>query len=81
LILPIRIEAEHRREENQPMDDIIAAIRRRLETKITDIGQSWRPGLIPSEPPDFASDERRLGFAIFQPKLNERRRSAHRLST
>jgi hypothetical protein len=46
------------------MGDIIAAIRRRLETKITDIGQSWRPGLIPSEPPNFASDERRLGFAL-----------------
>ena len=64
LILLIRIEAEHGREENRPMGDIIAAIRRRLETKITDLGQPWRPGLIPSEPPDFASDERRLGFAL-----------------
>jgi hypothetical protein len=63
LILPIKVDAEHRWEENRLMDDIIAAIRRRLETKFTDLGQSWRPGLIPSEPPDFASDERRLGFA------------------
>ena len=46
------------------MDDIIAAIRRRLETKLTDLGDSWRPTLIPSEPPDFASDERRVGFAL-----------------
>jgi hypothetical protein len=64
LILLISIEAEYGREENRPMDGIIAAIRRRLETKITDLGQSWRPKLIPSEPPDFASDERRLGFAL-----------------
>jgi hypothetical protein len=64
LIPLIRLEAEHRWNENRLMDDIIAAIRRRLETKITDLGQPWRPGLIPSEPPDFASDERRLGFAL-----------------
>jgi hypothetical protein len=46
------------------MDDIIAALRRRLETKLTDLGESWRPTLIESEPPDYASDERRLGFAL-----------------
>jgi len=46
------------------MDDIVAATRQRLETKVTDLGQSWRPRLISSEPPDFASDESRLGFAL-----------------
>ena len=44
------------------MDDIIAAIRRRLETKLTDMGKFSRSRLRPSNPVDVASDERRLGF-------------------
>ena len=45
------------------MDDIIiAAIRRRLKTKPTDLGNSSRSRLNPGNPVDISHDETRLGF-------------------
>jgi hypothetical protein len=35
-----------------------------METKFSDLGASWRPKLVSGGPPDFASDEARLGFAL-----------------
>ncbi|KYG21793.1 hypothetical protein SE92_17345 [Bradyrhizobium sp. AT1] len=47
------------------MDDlIIAAIRRRLKTKATDLGRPPRAGLIPGKTGDMASDERHLRFRL-----------------
>ena len=47
------------------MDDlIVAAIRRRLKTKATDLGGSLYPSLKPCDPVDVAHDERRLGFTL-----------------
>src|SRR5438552_9489750 len=57
--------------ENLPMDDlIIAAIRRRLGMKFTDMGWSPRSRLKPGDPIDVAGDETRLGFAL--PSLMKR---------
>lgn len=47
------------------MDDlIIAAIRRRLKTKVTDLGRPPRAGLIPGNAGDVASDEEDLRFRL-----------------
>ena len=47
------------------MDDfIITAIRRRLETKFTDLGGNSRSRLITSNPDDVAADEQELGFTL-----------------
>lgn len=45
-------------------DLIIAAIRRRLKTKPTDLGQPPRARLIPCSAGDIASDERHLRFRL-----------------
>jgi hypothetical protein len=43
------------------MDDLtIAAIRRRLQTKITDLGETSNSKLIPADPVAIANDERQL---------------------
>jgi hypothetical protein len=52
--------------KNQLMDDLIAAIQRRLQTKFTDIGAPSRR-LKPADPIDVAIDEKRLGFALPPP--------------
>ena len=47
------------------MDDlVIAAIRRHLKTKITDLGEPSHSGLKPADPAGVANDERLLGFAL-----------------
>ncbi|MFB6421263.1 MULTISPECIES: SMI1/KNR4 family protein [Bradyrhizobium] len=47
------------------MDDlIIAAIRQRLKTKVTDLGRPPSQELIPSNPSDIASDEEYLRFRL-----------------
>jgi hypothetical protein len=47
------------------MDDlIVAAIRRRLKTKMTDLGGSSHSQLKPVDPFEVANDELRLGFAL-----------------
>lgn len=47
------------------MDDlIIAAIRQRMKTKVTDLNTSPHPILKPSNPVCVAADERQLGFAL-----------------
>jgi SMI1/KNR4 family protein SUKH-1 len=47
------------------MDDlIVAAIRRRLKTTVTDLGGSSPSRLKPADLADITSDERRLGFAL-----------------
>lgn len=51
------------------MSDLtIASIRRRIGTKITDLGGFSRAGLKPADPHDVANDERQLGF-LFPPLL------------
>ena len=45
-------------------DLIIAAIRRRLEMKSTDMGSPLHSRLKPSDPIDIATDETRLGFTL-----------------
>jgi hypothetical protein len=53
------------------MDDLtIAAIRRRLQTKITDLVET-NSKLIPAAPVTIANDERQLGFSL--PPLMTRR--------
>jgi hypothetical protein len=47
---------------------IIAAIRRRLKTKVTDLGGSSHAPLEPGNPDDIARDESKLGFS-FPPLL------------
>lgn len=47
------------------MDDLtFAAIRRRLQTKITDLGETSYSKLNPADPVAMADDERRLGFML-----------------
>jgi hypothetical protein len=47
------------------MDDlIIAAIRRRLKTKFTDMDTFSPPILTPGDPTEIERDEKRLGFAL-----------------
>ncbi len=47
------------------MDDlIVAAIRKRLKTKVTDLRGSSCSSLQPSDPIDVANDEKRLGFTL-----------------
>jgi hypothetical protein len=45
-------------------DVIIAAVRQRLKTKITDIDRFDSPRLKPADPEDMARDEGQLGFAL-----------------
>src|SRR6266581_7001168 len=47
------------------MDDlVIAAIRRRLKTKFTDMNTFSQPILKPGDPVEIEYDERRLGFTL-----------------
>jgi hypothetical protein len=46
------------------MDDLIAAIRRRLQAKITDLGGATYPKLSPGDRVEIANDEKRLGFTL-----------------
>ncbi|WP_375305551.1 SMI1/KNR4 family protein [Bradyrhizobium sp. A11] len=47
------------------MDDlIIAAIRQRLKTDVTDLGRTPRTGLIPANAGDIADDEKHLRFRL-----------------
>jgi hypothetical protein len=53
------------------MDDLtVAAIRRRLQTKITDLGGTAYSRLHPGDPVEIANDEMRLGFTL--PSLMKR---------
>jgi hypothetical protein len=46
------------------MEDLsIAAIRRRFQTKITDLGET-NSKLIPADPVTIANDQRQLGFSL-----------------
>ena len=47
------------------MDDLtIAAIRRRLQSKITDLGEATYSKFGPGDPVKIADDEKRLGFTL-----------------
>jgi SMI1 / KNR4 family (SUKH-1) len=47
------------------MDDLtVAAIRRRLKAKVTDLGGASYSRLRPGDPVEIAADEKRLGFAL-----------------
>ncbi|WBL80161.1 SMI1/KNR4 family protein [Bradyrhizobium xenonodulans] len=45
-------------------DLIIAAIRRQLKTKVTDLGRPPRAGLVPGNAADIAADEEHLRFRL-----------------
>jgi hypothetical protein len=52
-------------EGTSPMDEVVvAAIRRRLRAKITDLGGAFYSGLRRGDPSEIANDERRLGFPL-----------------
>jgi hypothetical protein len=59
------IQASEFHKRDAPMDEaIVAAIRRRLQAKITDMGRASSSGLSPGDSVEIANDEKRLGFPL-----------------